>query len=170
MNMDNKNELQSRGLSIALEAAAILGLLFHVVTLLSAWRLLPETIPVHFDFWGQADRFGDRSELFILLVLSIFAFGALTWLSRHPAKMNLAVKIDADSRGPQFYIASNLAKVLKVEVVWLFAMVSFQVIRTADNPAAGLGSFFVPLVVVTLLFTLVGYLFVSRRYQTEAGV
>lgn len=165
--MDNKHELQSRGFSIALESAAILGLVFHLATLLSAWRLLPEEIPVHFNFWGQADRFGDRSELFVLLILSITAFGALTWLSRHPEKMNLAVRIDAENRGPQYYIASILAKVLKIEVVWLFALVSYQIVAGSGESRSDLMSYFVPLVIVVFLFTLVGYLFVSNRYQTE---
>jgi len=165
--MENKNELQRPGPSIALEVAAISGLVFHVLMLLSSWRLLPETIPVHFDFWGRADRFGDRSELFLLLALNIISFGALTWLSRHPEKLNLAVKIDPENRGPQFYLASLFARVLKVEVVWLFALVSNQVIATSGDSYTDLNSFFVPVIVVALLFTLVGYLFVSQRYQTQ---
>ncbi|HBG23005.1 MAG TPA: hypothetical protein DDW83_07100, partial [Peptococcaceae bacterium] len=58
-------------LEVILEVLAILGILFHVLLLVYYWPALPETIPTHFGFSGEADSWGGKSSLILLLVVNI---------------------------------------------------------------------------------------------------
>lgn len=57
------------------------------VYLLSIWNLLPEQIPLHWNFQGEIDRYGDKSSLWTLfLVVQIPVYFLLMFLPKLAAK------------------------------------------------------------------------------------
>ncbi|MBK0418938.1 DUF1648 domain-containing protein [Leucobacter sp. CSA1] len=70
-----------RRVTVALSAATILAALLLYPT-------LPERIPTHFGISGQADAWGPRSSVFLLLGIFAALVGGLTWLSHHPRIFN----------------------------------------------------------------------------------
>ena len=48
--------------------------IFAALTMISSiitFTMLPETIPVHFDFYGNPDRYGSRFEMLLLPVILV---------------------------------------------------------------------------------------------------
>ncbi|RMB56628.1 DUF1648 domain-containing protein [Dokdonia sinensis] len=52
------------------------------------WSQLPEQVPMHFNLQGKADRWGDRSEIFILPIINIFLCGLMYWISKNAMTIN----------------------------------------------------------------------------------
>ncbi|RMG06442.1 MAG: DUF1648 domain-containing protein [Acidobacteria bacterium] len=50
-----------------IEVLALCGLLLHILILLGAWNLLPESIPIHFDFAGRVDAWDIKPTYFCCL-------------------------------------------------------------------------------------------------------
>jgi uncharacterized membrane protein len=110
------------------------------------WNKLPEIIPVHFDMKGHADRYGDKKELFlpviILSVLSLFVYFLFTNIYR----------ID-----PKKYAAENKSRLQRIG----FAVAIFMVAMTCMIIYSGVkgGSVFnisIILSGVGLLFAIIG--------------
>jgi uncharacterized membrane protein len=145
------------------EVLAVCGLLFHLLIILGAWNLLPESIPIHFNFAGEVDAWGDKSDTLLLFGLSLSFYIGLTWLSRYPQKFNYPWEINENNAERQYSLARNFIRVIKLESVWLFAIISLQMIGIALGAASGLGYLFVPLVIAITSTTIIGYLIVASR-------
>ena len=142
---------------------AAVGLLIHALVILGMWNLLPESIPVHFNFAGQANAWGDRSDLLLLFGLSVLVYSGLTWLGRYPHKFNCPWKITSNNAEQQYHLASGFMMVIKCEIVWLFAIISLQTISISLGQASGLSSFFVPIVIAFTGLTAISYMMLASR-------
>jgi len=69
----------------------ILLMLIPVIYLASIWNSLPATLPMHFDLQGQPDRYGNKSEVIILIavlsLVAILVFFLLSYVHRFAPKM-----------------------------------------------------------------------------------
>lgn len=70
-----------RRFAVALTAAVAIALLVR-------YPSLPDTIPTHFNAAGQADAWGSRSSVFILIAIFVVIVAGITWLSHHPSIFN----------------------------------------------------------------------------------
>ena len=80
-------------MEIVLEILAVFGLLIHAALLVKYWAILPETIPTHYTFSGEADGWGSKSTLIILLVVNIGMYLMFTVLHYFPHAYNYTVEI-----------------------------------------------------------------------------
>lgn len=69
-------------------ALALLVLPFLVISYY--WDTLPEKIPVHWNEKGEVDRYGDKVEVFLLPIISIFTYLFVMFLPRIDPKNNIA--------------------------------------------------------------------------------
>lgn len=67
------------------------------VTLLVSYPSLPETIPIHFNFAGQADGWGPRSAVLMLVGVFTVLASAITWLSFRPHVFNYPTEITEEN-------------------------------------------------------------------------
>lgn len=146
-----------------IEILAVVGLLLHALIILGSWNLLPESIPVHFNFAGKADVWGDRSDILLLFGLSLLFYVGLTWLSRYPQKFNYPWKITESNAERQYHLASSFMKVIKCQTVWLFAIISLQMIGVSLGQVSSLGYVFVPLIITITSATVIGYFVAASR-------
>ena len=84
------------------------------------YRTLPRTIPVHFDFDGKADRFGNRKYAFLLPALLTILYGIFMFVARDPASANFPVEITAENEYAQFLIMEIFIRWLYVLIVLIF--------------------------------------------------
>lgn len=148
---------------LVVEVLAACGLLLHLLFVLTTWNLLPESIPVHFNFAGQPDAWGARTDLLLLLGLSALFYVGLTWLTRHPQKLNYPWKITERNAARQYALASSFMRVIKLQTVWLFAVIALQMIGISFGLAGGLSYLFVPAVLAVTSATVIGYFVVASR-------
>ena len=155
---------QTKSISASvIETLAAAGLLLHALLVLGTWNLLPESIPVHFNFAGEADSWGDKSDLLWMLGLSLLVYAGLTWLGRYPHKFNYPWQITPNNAERQYDLARNFLKAIKCEIVWLFAIISLQMIGISLSQVSSLGYLFVPLIITITSATVIGYFIAASR-------
>ncbi len=145
------------------EILAVVGLLLHALLVLATWNLLPESIPVHFNFAGEPDAWGGKTDLLLLLGLSVLFYVGLTWLARSPQKFNYPWKITEQNAARQYALASSFMRVLKLQTIWLFAIIALQTVGISFGLASGLGYLFLPLILAVTSATVIGYLVIASR-------
>jgi len=142
---------------IGKSALLVVSLLAPFVYLGLVWQQLPETIPVHFDEQMQPDRYGNKSELFvmvsILAAVSLFVYVLLTQLPRIDPKYR-----NNTSPGPMEKLALSM-------VVFMGA-IGIVVIYSTHNPMSSRIVF----VLLGLLFSVVGYFIRDIKPNYFAGV
>jgi uncharacterized membrane protein len=73
-----------------------------VIYLLIIWKDLPETVPVHYNFQGEPDRYGNRSEMWLILgiitVVNILVYLLLTNMHRFDPAKKAVKNVDKNNR------------------------------------------------------------------------
>ena len=78
---------------IILEATAACVLAASFLFLLFSWNQLPDQIPAHYNMAGVADRYGDKTELLFLPLVSLLLWALLTVLQHLPRIWNIPVSV-----------------------------------------------------------------------------
>ncbi|MCX2452672.1 DUF1648 domain-containing protein [Pedobacter sp. PLR] len=82
---------------------------------------LPESIPIHFNFSGEADSFGHRSDIYSLPMVGTALYILLTFVNNFPQYFNYLTPITPENAHSQYMMATRLLRYLKVLVVVIFA-------------------------------------------------
>ncbi len=146
-----------------LDAVAFAGVIACVATVIGAWNKLPEQIPHHFGFSGKPDAWGGKWMLVFLPAIAFVMYLGLTVLSRFPHKFNYWWPITEQNALQQCRVAVSMVGWLKVEIVWLFAFITWTVVRTALGRSEGLGSAFLPVVLGVVFGTIAVHLVLAYR-------
>lgn len=64
----------------------VIGISFAMIGI--HWNDLPEQVPMHFNLAGEANRWGSKSELFILPVMSLGMWALFRFISKKALKIN----------------------------------------------------------------------------------
>lgn len=106
--------------------------IFNFGLLFFLWRFtikhyaaLPQTIPVHFDFDGKADRFGNRKYSFLLPALLTVFYFIFTWVSRDAGAANFPLEITEENKYAQFLI-------MEIFIRWLFVLIALIFLNSQD--------------------------------------
>lgn len=157
----NKQSLTS--LDWFLEAISLMGLVGMIILLVSYYAHLPETIPVHFKATGQPDGFGSRNMLWILPGSAAVIYILITIGIRHPDKFNYPVPLTSENAQRQYENSKMMLRSVKAIVILLFSYIVLMSVLNGLNRATGLGVYFLPVFIVTLLGT-IGF-FLYRTFQ-----
>ena len=135
-------------LSIADKLVEIIGW----VAIVSLWgytllnfHSLPDTIPTHFDFKGEANDYGSKSILLVLPILATVLLIGMTTLNNYPNVFNYPVPVTEENALRQYTIATRLIRYMKLSVVILFSLIVYKTVETVSHRADGLGLWFLPL-------------------------
>jgi hypothetical protein len=146
-----------------LESLAAALLVVTVVSLLSGYAALPETVPTHFGASGAPDDTGRKATLLLLPGVHLFLYVLLTAIAPFPWTFNFPWKITSENAPRQYRLAQLLVRSLKAELGLLLAYLTVQSIRVAHGAAAGLGVVFLPLVSALLFGTVAVYFVLAAR-------
>ena len=87
------------------------------------WQVLPEQIPVHFNFVGKANAYGGKNTVFFIMIGAWVLFVAMTILIKFPKAWNLPVKVTAANRNKLYGIAGAMLETVKLLVTLLFIVI-----------------------------------------------
>ncbi|MBL7872637.1 MAG: DUF1648 domain-containing protein [Cyclobacteriaceae bacterium] len=121
------------------------------------YSTLPDTIPTHYGFSGKADGFGSKVTLLVLLGALIGMYILLLVVARIPHKFNYVVTLTESNAPRQYYIALQMIRILKLLGVIIFSYIILTTIQVAHGKAMSLGVWFIPLVLVLLVTTIIIY-------------
>ena len=100
-----------------LEFTCLVLLVGLTVYLIFNWGSIPEKIPAHYDWEGNIDRWGSKTELMILPIMSWFLYLLITGLQQVPLAWNTGVKITEENEERVYRTLKYLLETLKVIVV-----------------------------------------------------
>jgi len=116
-----------------------------LVGLATAWGIptyaishgLKERIPVHFDWAGQADRWGSRSELWALPAIAFGVYFLLTIVPRFSGAFNYPVPVTKENHARLRTRALEMIGWLKAELMLLMAFLVFFEVESAQLGTTG---------------------------------
>jgi len=139
--------------------------ILNFMVLLVFFSELPEKVPVHFNFKGETDGFGDKSKIWGLPIM-----GALIYLLMHvivtklkPWYFNYPVKV-TEKNAPKLYAMSiEMMVLLNFCIALMFLFISTQVIvPSVGFEGVSFGWFIVPLLA---LITFLPFWYIYRMFK-----
>lgn len=147
------------------ETAAVMGVAFLVVTTAFYWPVVPKTIPTHFDIAGKVDGWGPKWTLLLLPAIGALMHILMTVVCRFPHTFNYPVPITEENAERQYRIALTVMRWLKMEMIWLFAYLNWQMVQVALGKARGLDVLAMPIALAVIVGTTV--VLVVRAYRAR---
>lgn len=133
------------------DVIAIILFVLAVAHLFVNYGSLPDRVPGHYNAIGEVDRWGGKTELFLLPVIGAVLWIAMTLLEKVPHTYNY-LNLNEKNITAQYKNGRLMMNVLKNECVLLFSFLTYQGIHVATGEAAGLGTLVMPV----LLFCILG--------------
>ena len=146
-----------------LEVFAFTGMILFAGYTIYNFSHLPVTIPTHFNGYGQADEFGDKTSFLVLPGVALFVYGLLTMINLVPHTFNYTVKITAANALRQYTMATRLIRILKSSVIWGFLYISFSTLQVARGVTTGMGVWFLPVFLGIITIPIVVYVIMAAR-------
>ena len=109
------------------------------------WGSIPDKIPVHYDWEGNIDRWGNKAELMILPIMSWFLYLLITGLQQIPLAWNTGVKITEENEERVYRTLKYLMETLKLIMV---ADLSYMTINSLMGKSLSEGFTMIVLVAV----------------------
>lgn len=110
---------------------AIVGVTAYLVV---SWPRIPEEIPMHYDFAGNIDRWGDKSELIIMPIMLWLMYGFLSAIGAFPMLWNTGVTVTEENKYRVYRTVKYMVKTLKLLVVLDFAYLTIQPLTGNNMP------------------------------------
>lgn len=110
----------------ALEILSLLILIGTYVYLLIRWKDLPELVPGHYNAAGEIDRWGSKSELIALPIVSTFLYALVTIVTHFPNIWNVPVGITGANRDRVYGIIKDMILIMKAETMAIFFYLSYN--------------------------------------------
>ncbi|RKF41127.1 hypothetical protein BCY89_22195 [Sphingobacterium siyangense] len=136
-------------------------LLWYVIAF--HYSKLPEIVPVHYNAEGKVDKFGPKSILLMLPLIATVLYVAMTIVNRFPHLFNYPIKITEENALQQYTSATRLIRYLKFIVVVIFGIIAFKSIPNAAATSEGLGTWFLPFVLVSIFVPVIYFLIKSVK-------
>jgi len=89
------------------------------------YKTLPQTIPVHFDFDGKADGFGNKKYSFLMPVFTTAFYVLFAFVLRNPESANYPVEITKENKDAQFLI-------MEIFIRWLYILITLIFFNSQD--------------------------------------
>ena len=125
---------------------------------------LPDRIPRHFNAAGMPDGWGAKNGIWTPPVIAAVMYAFLTILLGFPQRFKVPFQIDRHN--PEVLsLLRRMMMVVRVEMLLMFAYISWTTIETALGNAHGLGKSFLPLVTTGAFTPVVYYLVRLRQYK-----
>ena len=158
-------DLERSGTDVTLEVLGYLGVVLLVGISVYYYPRLPETIPRHFNFKGEADGWGGKGGLLIMPIIGVALFILLSVLAQFPHVFNYPWPITESNARRQYAISRQMLSAVKLMLIATFTYITWSMIGTALGSRSGLGPRFM-IVQPPLLFAIIGfYLFRAKRAQ-----
>ena len=93
--------------------------------LVLGWASIPDKIPAHYDWEGNIDRWGSKSELLMLPIMSWFLYLLISGLEQLPLVWNTGVTVTEENRervyGTIRYLLKSMKLIMVADLTYLTA-------------------------------------------------
>ncbi|QHS24001.1 DUF1648 domain-containing protein [Virgibacillus sp. MSP4-1] len=117
---------------------------------------LPEEVPIHFNFAGEADHWGNKAFILIFPLIFTIILLPLHFLQRTPYMHNYPVKVTDENASRLYQLGRLLLAVMNVEMALLMALITWAMVQSSKGyPLLNAGimiAFLILPLVTTLVF------------------
>ena len=142
-------EIKHNKLDIIAEIFCMFLLIVTTLYTIYMYIQLPEKIPIHYNAAGVIDRYGNKLEIFILLIVTWVMYIGLSLLTRVPQFWNTGVSVTAENKDRVYRILKNMLKIIKMEIIVIFCYLIYNRPTLYKLP-----KWFVPVFIVLLFSTM----------------
>ncbi len=143
-----------------IEAVCLVCMIGITIYLILAWAELPDKIPMHYDWAGNIDRWGNRGELIIMPIMLWAMYGFLTLVERMPRLWNTGVTVTAENQFRVYRTLKYMLKTLKLIVILDFSYLTIQPLTGKNMPR-----WFLPVVLVLVFGDIIFWLIRLARVK-----
>ncbi len=112
-------------------------LLFYVwIYSVKNYKKLSEIIPIHFNFEGKPDGFGNKKWFWLLPSLASLLFIVINWGNFYPESANYVVEITEKNKDFQYILGRILSQVLIFVLLSLFFCIQEYTVKLQENEYA----------------------------------
>lgn len=147
---------------IAIEIVGLLMIIGMIIFVCLQWNQFPDKIPGHFNAMGEVDRWGSKSELITLPIISAFLYTVLTILSFLPQTWSVPVKITDLNKDIVYNYTRSLLIFIKVEILLIFLYITYCMAKTQS-----LSSVFISIIILVIFSTIIYYVIGIRKIGRE---
>lgn len=149
----------------AVEIIGWVALLAIWVLVISNYSNLPDTIPTHYNGIGNADGFGNKTNILILPLIANILFVGITIINKFPYIFNYPTQITEENALRQYTNATRMLRFMKLILVILFGLFTFKTIQGANGQSFGHGVWFLPLTLGLIFIPLTYFIIKSFRIK-----
>ena len=167
MDKNPKIELQLNQTDKILEIIGWVAVFGIWVLTIANYFELPEIIPTHYNEAGEADGFGNKSNILALPIISTLLFIGLTFLNKRPHVFNYPSEITKENALFQYTNATRMIRFLKIIVMIIFGWIVFKIIQNVNGNTDGLGTWFLPLTMAMIFIPIIYFMMnTSKKKKT----
>ena len=165
--MEEPIKIERNALDV-LEAIVSLSCLVGVTAyLILAWSTIPARIPAHYDAAGEVNRWGSKSELIMLPIISWLLYGMVTLIERFPQAWNTGIRVTEENRAVVYRLLKNLIACVKMITLSIFSCLTVLSSLARNLPMWFLLAFLV-LLFGTIAYFIVKLSRIRREYPPES--
>ncbi|WP_147534414.1 DUF1648 domain-containing protein [Bacillus marasmi] len=135
-----------------------------IVYIIIEWPTLPDKFPGHFNAAGEVDRWGSKTEVWLLPTIGFLLWLPLTILEKYPHIYNYINFIEQNAE-IQYKYARSLLSFMKFFIAFSFCYISVQSIQIAKGSEFGLGVWELPIFFGAIFGSIAVYLFKVIRLK-----
>jgi len=79
------------------------------------------SVPIHYNFQGQVDGWGDRSSIWMQPILALIVYFLFSILVKFPEKLNYPIKVTKENSNILYKLMINMLRHIKLICLILFA-------------------------------------------------
>lgn len=148
---------------------------FFIFFLIWAYVLLnynsiPETVPLHFDAQGNADNFGSKHNIWILMGIMTLLFIGIYILGKSARYLrNYTVTITEDNALKNYRFSARILRIVNLFDLLLFAYIVKTTMAINHEKTSQLGSWFLPLVLGSSGIFLVAIFIYAAKLNSKSS-
>lgn len=109
-------------------------LLASTIFVIVSWSNVPDSIPTHFNFAGEADDYGGKGSLIFMMVIAWIVFIGITILMKFPNTWNMPVKVTSENKNRLYGITRGMLEIIKMLSTLLFVVMFVSAAIAASMP------------------------------------
>jgi uncharacterized membrane protein len=126
-----------------------------LVYLKMVWNDIPEVIPTHFGFSGVPDAYGNKTSLFIIVIIAVSLHLVLAVLSKFPEYYNYPFQITEKNSEPLYKIGRQSMLLIDLEISFFLSALTWQNVQAAMGKIQGINSGFLFLFLLVIFLTVI---------------
>ena len=107
-----------------MQILSVLCLTASTLFLAAGWNQIPEKVPGHYNFAGEADSMTGKGTLILIPVMNWLMYLGISALEHFPQAWNTGVEITAQNRERAYRVLYHMIVSMKLSVVLIFSFMT----------------------------------------------